>query len=233
MNIKLKMSFIIITTLALGIVIGAMVNRTLSQNRIRNILSKRRSDVYVTIYEKLLRPEASQRALIRKILEKYATRVSEIHANFRQDMESSIESMRKELDPILTPAQKKRFKRGLRLLGRPLFLPQRLKKIDIDEELSVLKEALGLSEDQASQIKHILEELRDQGKVMREERGSFKRRWQIMKEIEEKKEKAIEKILTDEQKKLYEQIKKERHKKTEEEMRKRHEIMKEQGSPRF
>lgn len=229
MNIKLKMTFVIIITLALGIAIGAMVNRTLSQNRIKSILSKRRSDIFVTTYKKILQPNASQRELIREILYKYANRVTEIQTNFREDMESSIESMRAELDPILTPEQKKRFERGLPLRGRQLLRPRFQTERNIDEKLQALKEALGLSEDQASQVKQILEESRGQAVKMREERDRFRGGWQTMRELEEKKEKAIEKILTEKQKKLYEQMKKERRKKMEKEWRERREIIREHG----
>lgn len=234
MNIKLKMTFIIIIILAFGIITGAMLNRAISQNRIRSILSKRRPEVFVPVYEKILEPDTAQSKLVRDILNKHAKRISKIHENFRKELESSFESMKAELDPILTPEQKKQLERRVPPPPPPFpsFLNRNLEKIDIDEELSALKERLGLSKDQASQVKRILEELRDQAEMMRKERVNFRGRWRVIKELE-KKEKAIENILTDEQKKLYEQMKNERHKKIEEEMRKQHELMKKQGFPRF
>jgi len=236
MNIKLKMTSIIIITLAFGIVIGAMINRTLSQNRIRNILSRRIPVHFVASYERIIRPDAAQARLIREVLNKHAKRISEIREKSQEELQSSIESMMEELDSILTPEQRKRLEKR-RFQGRPPFRPpfrNRLpERISVDEELSRLKERLGLSKDQASQIKPILEESRDQAKMMRKERTRFMERREIIKEVEEKKEKAIEKILTEDQKKLYEQMKKERHEKIEEEIRKRREIMREQGLPRF
>jgi len=231
MNIKLKIIFVIVITLALGIVMGAMLNRALTQNRIRSILSRRNPVRFVASFEKFIEPSADQRKLVRDILNKHAKRISEIRAKSREELQSSLESMMAELDPILAPEQKKRLEKR-RLPGRFLFRNRRLEIIDVDEEIFVLKERLSLSENQASQIKHILEDSRNQVKMIREKRVNFRKRLQIMKEMEEKKEKAIEKILTKDQKKLYEQIKKRRHKKIEE-MRKRREIMNEQGFPRF
>lgn len=232
MNIKIKMTFIIIIILALGIVIGAMINRTLSQNRIRDILSRREPARFASYFEKIIEPDAAQSKQIRNVLSKHAKRISEIRAKSREELQSSLETMMGELDSILTSEQKKRLEKR-RFPGRPPFLNRRPGRIGVDEELSRLKEKLDLSEDQASQIKHILEESRVQAKMMREAGANFMERRQVIKEFEGKKDKAIEKILTEEQKKLYEQMKKDRRKKMEEEMRKRREIMKEQGFPRF
>lgn len=231
MNIKLKITFIIIITLVIGIVIGAMLNRTLTQNRVKRILSRRNPPVFISFYERIIEPDTNQREEIRKILDKHAKHLSEIRANFSEELQSSMESLRAELDPILTPEQKKRLEKGFP--GRPPFPMRPPERIDVDEELSVLKERLSLSEDQASEIKQILEESRDKFKMMREKGVRWRERWQIMKELEEKKEKAIKNILTRDQKNSFEQIKKERHKKIEEEMSKRREIMKERDIPRY
>lgn len=211
MNIKVKTTLIIIITLMFGIFIGAMLNRALLQHRIRRAFSVRNPNRFAAIYEKIIKPDTAQSEMIREILNKYAKHTSEIRDNFRQEMQSALESMRAEIEPLLTTAQKKRLER--RFPGRLLFLNRRPKKIDIKKELSALKEELGLTKNQTSQIKHVLEEFRDKAIMMRKERDRLKRNRPVLKEIEEKKEKAIEKILTKEQKKLYQQIKKERHKK--------------------
>lgn len=236
MNIKLKMAFLIIITLAFGIVIGAMINRTLSQNRIRNILARRSPVRFVASYERIIKPDPEQSRLIREVLNKHAKRISEIHKKSREELQSSLESMMEELNSILTPEQRKRLEKR-RFPGRPPFqlpfpsLPPG--RMSVDRELSRLKERLDLSEDQASQIKQILEESRNEAKMTREEGVSWRERREALKELEEKKDEAIEKILTEDQKSLYEQMKKERPKKIEEEMRRRREIMRKQGLPRF
>ncbi len=236
MNIKLKMTFIIVITLVLGIVIGAMVNRAISQNRIRDILSRREPARFANHFENIIEPDAAQSKQIRNILSKHAKRISKIREKSREELQSSLKSMMEELDSILTPEQRKRLERR-RFPGYPPFPPPfpslPLGRVGVDRELSRMKERLGLSDDQASQIRQIMEESIDQTKMIREEGVSWRERWKALKELEEKKDKAIEKILTEDQKKLYEQMKKERPKRIEEKMRKRREMMREQGLPRF
>jgi len=230
MNIKVKITFIIIITLAIGIVIGALLNRTLSQNRIKRILERRNPPIFISFYERIIEPNADQRDSVRKILDKYAQRFLEIRANSQEELQSSFESMTAELEPLLTPEQKERLEEGFP--RPPRFFPRALMIRGVNQELSILKERLGLSEDQASKIKLILEELRDQAEKIREERerpGKF----QIMRELEEKKDQSIEKMLTNDQKKIYEEMKKERKRKTGEGMRQRRKIMRERNLPGF
>ncbi len=52
MNIKIKTALIIIVTLGIGIVIGALLNRTFTQNRIRNIISTRSPNHFIPLYKK-------------------------------------------------------------------------------------------------------------------------------------------------------------------------------------
>ncbi len=236
MNIKFKTALIIIITLAFGIVIGAMINRAISQNRIKSILAGRNPVHFVASYERIIRPDAEQTKLIREVLDKYGKHLSEIREKSRQELQSSFESMMEELDSILTPEQRKRLEKR-RFPGRPPYRPLFPSlppgRMSVNMELLRLKERLDLSEDQASQIKQILEEAREQAKMMREEGVSWRERREVLRELEEKKDKAIEKILTADQKRLYEQMKKERSKKIEEEMRRRRRIMKKQGLPRY
>lgn len=113
MNLKVKTAFIIIITLALGIVIGAMLNRALLQNRIRRAFSMQRPGFFVPIYENIIDPDSNQSKLIREILDKHARRMSEVRESYRKEMQSAFESMRKEMDPILTREQKKRLENRL------------------------------------------------------------------------------------------------------------------------
>lgn len=113
MNIKVKTAFIIIIILVLGIFIGATLNRALLQNRIRRAFSIRNPNRFAATYEKIIKPDAEQSQLIRELLNKHAKRISEIRENFRKKMQSEFESMRREMDSILTPEQKKRLENRL------------------------------------------------------------------------------------------------------------------------
>lgn len=221
MNIKLKMTFVIIVLLVLGIIIGAMLNRALVQKRIKNILSKRAPDVFVPFIEESINPDPTQSEEIRRILKKHAKRIEEIHANNRVELLSAFESLRTELDPLLTPEQKRRLERGLP--GRPRWQPGRSHGLppgflitrNLDGELMEMKKTLKLTEDQTSQIRQIIEERREQTKKAREEMDRIREKWMPMLETGEKVDEAIKEILTDEQKKLYEEYKEERFKRFE------------------
>ena len=117
MNIKVKTAIIIIITLIMGIIIGAMLNRALLQRRINRAFSWRLPDYMVTSIERIIQPDQDQRERLRDILKKHAERMMEIRENSRKDMQESFESLQKKLDSILTPEQKRRLQRRL---PRPL-----------------------------------------------------------------------------------------------------------------
>jgi len=136
MNIKVKITLIIIITLALGIVIGAMLNRALLQHRINRAFSWRSPEFMINNFIDIIEPDQEQRKLIREILNKNAERMMELRENHRKELQESFESLQKELDLILTPEQKRRllrrlpgpFQRSRRFPGKPPFKPLREKK---------------------------------------------------------------------------------------------------------
>jgi len=236
---KSKVTFIIVITLVLGIVIGFMLNRVYSQRRVRNILSRRSPEFFVTFYERILEPDTKQSKMIREILDTHAKQVSDIRENFQVELQSLFESMKAQIDPILTPEQKERLKERF-----PRPSPYRDRpgmKRGLDKELATLKERLHLSEDQISRIKQIFEEL-----GMRPERiwgemrfpGDWRMRGETrfpggmtpMIERQKKAEKAIQEILTEEQKELFKQIKKERLERIKKEMKRYLEMIEKEES---
>ncbi len=228
MSTKSKVTLVFIITLALGIAVGAMLNRTYSQRRIRSILSSRSPDFFVTFYERILEPGTKQSKMIREVLDNHAKRISEIRENFTDEMQSELESMKAEIDPILTPEQKERLKG--RFPGRSPFRGRPMKKRGLDKEFSMLKESLHLSEDQVKQIAQIFEESgMPAGKMWGEMRfyGGWRMRGEMrfpvgmtpMIKRQKETEKAIEMILTEDQKELYKQLKKERFEKIKKEMK--------------
>ena len=113
MDIKVKTALIIIMTLVIGIFIGALLNRVLLQHRIRKAFMMQTPGFITALYEGVIEPESEQGKLIREILKKHARRMSEIRKNFRKDLQSEFESLRKELDPLLTTEQKRRLRNRL------------------------------------------------------------------------------------------------------------------------
>ncbi|MFC2164664.1 hypothetical protein ACFLT2_06690 [Acidobacteriota bacterium] len=126
MNVKVKTALIIIITLIIGIFLGAMLNRALLRHRIQKTFSMHKPDRLVFFIEEVIQPEAEQRDQIRAIVEKHAGHMEEMRRKFFTEMQSERESFLKEIEPLLTPEQKERLKKGPRGLfpGRRPF-PER------------------------------------------------------------------------------------------------------------
>jgi len=111
MNTKVKIALIIVLTLVIGIVLGAMINRAFLRYRIQKAFLNRNPVGMVSFLEEVIQPTPEQRILIREILEKHRKKSEELREKFMMEMKTEFESLEAELDPILTPEQKNRLKR--------------------------------------------------------------------------------------------------------------------------
>jgi hypothetical protein len=211
MNIKAKVAGLMTVTLIAGIGIGAMLQRAFIQHRIKSIV---RMDAAGRVFprpENFLKPESEEQAkAIKEAFDKNRTQLAEIHKRFRKEIDASFDTLDKELDPILTPEQKRRLKDHH---PKPLMFPGRGPAggpggpfmggfpgpgMWMDD----LKKELSLTGDQAVQIQGIIETFRNAGKPEFEgappQGGpeSFRER---MKEMDA----AIEKVLSDQQKEIF------------------------------
>jgi Spy/CpxP family protein refolding chaperone len=126
MNIKVKTTLIIMSTLIIGIIIGALFSRAYLHHRIRRAFTMVNPNRFMIFFEQNISPTPEQSEQIRKIIQKHAKTVSELQKNLRDGMDSSIESLQKELDSVLTPEQKRRLERMMR--GRRLW-PRRDRRL--------------------------------------------------------------------------------------------------------
>ena len=120
MNVKVKTALIIIITLIIGIFLGAMLNRALLRHKIRKTFSMHRPDKLVFFMEEMIQPEPEQKEQIRAILEKHSSSMQEMRQRFFTEMQAERESFLKKIEPLLTPEQKERLKKG-----PPGFFPRR------------------------------------------------------------------------------------------------------------
>jgi len=114
MNTKVKIALIIIVTLVIGIVLGAMLNRAFMRFRIQRAFADRNPMGMISFIEKDIRPTPDQREKIREVLEKHRKKSLDLREKFMMEMRAEFESLEAELDPILTPEQKNRLKRRFR-----------------------------------------------------------------------------------------------------------------------
>lgn len=216
MNIKWKIAIHIVATLLIGILIGALLNRSLVQRRIKNVLEMRTVGLLAPRPEKDLKPVSpEQDKRIREILDKHAERLAEIHKRFESEIQASFKSLNQELEPILTAEQREELKRMIPgpppFFGRgrrgfpPMMGGWGLPAFGVE----ALQKDLNLTEEQMTKIRTIMDEFRRQtlgpGNMPRgPEMGD------PLRQAKEKMDQEIDKVLTDEQRVKFRELRKNR-----------------------
>jgi Spy/CpxP family protein refolding chaperone len=162
MTAKVKIILYMGATLVVGIAIGAMLHRTIAVRRIRNIMEMRAAGRFVPDLQAVLDSATPEQApKIREAFEKHRVELAEIHERFGKEIQAAMESFKKEVEPLLTPEQKKRFETNFP--GPPPFLRHGREGFPMGGPsfpggwgLERLKDELKLSDDQLAKIKDIL-----------------------------------------------------------------------------
>ena len=109
MNTRIKTTLVIVITLVIGMIIGALIHGAVMRNRYRQIAFRMRTNEgFMRRMERVIQPDESQRKALRAVLEKHFQRMSEFGAGFQ----SMMDSLKNELDLILTEEQRERLERG-------------------------------------------------------------------------------------------------------------------------
>jgi len=119
MNMKFKTTLILVFTLLIGIILGFFIDRTIMRFQFQKRFAEVRKERGITrLLEDLIRPDESQYEAIKDILEKYSKRLHDQREKSFQEMNVVIDSMRAELDQILTDEQKARLKKDMERMKR-------------------------------------------------------------------------------------------------------------------
>jgi hypothetical protein len=114
MNMKIKTMIILVFTLLIGIILGALLDRTIMRIRFQKRFHEvRRARGITRLLEDLIRPDESQYEAVKGILEKYSKRLHDQREKSFQEMDVVMDSLRAELDQILTDEQKARLKKDM------------------------------------------------------------------------------------------------------------------------
>jgi len=109
MKTETKTVSILIFIFILGILLGVVVDRTIVENQMKNRMRRFRNPGMIGhMLERVIQPTAEQRVKIEKILEKYSERMFKARQQAMEDVAVTMDSLRKDLEPILTEEQKKR-----------------------------------------------------------------------------------------------------------------------------
>ena len=105
LDIKVKTALILVVTLLIGIVFGAMLHRAIFQNKVKGFLAMQTPDGFARRFERAIDTTPGQKEKVRKILDKYAEQFFEINQSHREEVAALFKSFHGELSRVLTPEQ--------------------------------------------------------------------------------------------------------------------------------
>ena len=108
MNTKIKIAAIMVLTLILGIIIGAMANQAFMHNRIRRTFAMANPVSFPRRIMDVIQPTPEQEQELKKILDRHSQRLFSSRQKFMEESREVWEALLKEMESILTPEQKER-----------------------------------------------------------------------------------------------------------------------------
>ncbi|NOZ62137.1 MAG: hypothetical protein GXO74_10685 [Calditrichaeota bacterium] len=119
MNTKTKSVFVLIAVFVLGVVLGIVVDRTIVESQMRRrFLRAQGPGMARVVLERIIQPTPGQKAQIDSILEKYGERFQKLRAATRMKTLNLMDSMRVEIEPILTNEQKEQMQQHIERMRR-------------------------------------------------------------------------------------------------------------------
>ena len=119
MGVKSKSIIALISTLVLGVLIGALlVGPLIARRHFDRVDAMRTREGFAQRMERIIEPGASQVAQVREILNRHAAQFDGIFTQHRLQMDALVDSMWQELRPILTAEQLQRLERDRSGHGR-------------------------------------------------------------------------------------------------------------------
>jgi hypothetical protein len=122
MRIETKSLLILLATLALGILLGALASGALAQRRISRIEQLRDRGGFAMHLERIIEPaDATQAQAIRTILRTTAEQNRAAMSSTREQIRTNMEEMRQQLAPLLSEDQQRRLEEAVQRFrrGRP------------------------------------------------------------------------------------------------------------------
>jgi divalent metal cation (Fe/Co/Zn/Cd) transporter len=107
---KTRPVLVIIVTLILGFILGMLTSAQIRFHRLKPMRMYVSDDRFREGFYKIIQPDEKQKAKIEQILDKYSSINGNLQNNFRKELNSNVEQMRKELDANLTREQIARLK---------------------------------------------------------------------------------------------------------------------------
>ena len=113
MNPNLKVTLILLATLAIGIILGAVGRGVIMRNHHRRLETSERTEYFLSRVNDAIDPDSSQRARVDEITKRAADRISVLFDHHDAEMATIVDSMRRELTGVLKPEQLERLNREI------------------------------------------------------------------------------------------------------------------------
>ncbi|MFH1221381.1 MAG: hypothetical protein V1694_13140 [Candidatus Eisenbacteria bacterium] len=112
MNTCQRAILVVVATLMIGVVIGALVVGPLvARQHFRHLDKLRTRQGFAGRLEEIIKPDGAQAGPVREILTKYSAQFEELNTQYHASTKALADSLRKNLDPILTDVQRDRLER--------------------------------------------------------------------------------------------------------------------------
>jgi hypothetical protein len=119
MNVKLKSTIVIVSTLIIGMVLGSVITAAFIKNRAFDRIAELRHERgFVNRIERLIQPEEEQKEKVREILALHFDKMHVLGEEMRINFKAMNDSLIKDLEPILHPEQIERFKKRMERMKR-------------------------------------------------------------------------------------------------------------------
>jgi hypothetical protein len=152
MKVSSKTSFILLGTLIIGIIIGALGSGLMQQKRIEKIKRMDPGQRFKKALFDIIKADKAQQQAIEKILKEQTAKIAQLDDDYQSEIFTVFDSTRMKIKSILTEKQLQQFEKGI-YKGHKSFIARRLKH---------MRELLELSDEQYEKIEKILRQSKTQ-----------------------------------------------------------------------
>lgn len=222
MMTKTKVTLIIVGTLAIGVVLGAVGRGALMKHHHEKLDSMERTELFLSRVNEVVDPDSSQKPKVEEIAKRTAERIDILFEHHQTQMAILVDSMKNELSTVLRPEQQQRLSHELTFSQRG---DSAHEKLGVSMAFSYeyaerLQRELDLDSAQTEDLLLLIRESHD--RIMKQARSgnenseaARKRRETFLDETNKK----IEALLNAKQKEQFHQLQRERERFVEHELR--------------
>ena len=222
MTTRFKIAGIIVATLLIGIILGAVGRGAFTRVHREKLDAMKRAELLLSRVNEAVEPDSSQKPKVEEIIKRTAERIDTLFNHNQAEMADLMNSMKRDLSAVLTPDQQKRLNQELKFSERP---GKERRNLGASMAFSYeyaehLQQDLDLDSAQTDRLLQIIRESHDRmaQQLDKEKAGSQetnKLREAFMNETNAK----IEAILTPKQKEQFHELLKERERFVEHELK--------------